>query len=92
MVNQRIKGAYKKAALHEVFMSLNQGTISNQELTLIEKIRALPPERVMEVEDFIDFLRQYGQDRQLRQAAAKLSERAFQQVWDNPEDAEYDRL
>ena len=70
----------------------NLGTISNQEQTLIEKIRALPPEKVLEVEDFIDFLRQYRVDRQLTQAAAKLSEKVFQEVWDNPEDADYDFL
>ncbi len=46
----------------------------------------------MEVEDFIDFLRQTSDDRQLRLAASKLSEDAFSKVWDNPEDAEYDRL
>lgn len=65
---------------------------SQHEQVLISKIRVLPPERLMEVEDFIDFLRQTSEDRQLRQAAAKLSEDAFSKVWDNPEDAEYDRL
>lgn len=62
------------------------------EQILISKIRTLSSEKLQEVEDFIDFLRQYGQDRQLRQGAAKLSENAFQQVWDNSEDSEYDRL
>jgi len=65
---------------------------SQHEQILISKIRVLPPERLVEVEDFIDFLRQSSDDRQLRQAAAKLSEDAFSKVWDNPEDAEYDRL
>jgi len=65
---------------------------TQHEQVLISKIRVLPPERLMEVEDFIDFLRQTSEDRQLRQAAAKLSEDAFRKVWDNPEDAEYDRL
>ena len=65
---------------------------SQHEQILISKIRVLPPERLMEVEDFIDFLRQADEDRQLRQAAARLSEDAFSKVWDNPEDAEYDRL
>ena len=65
---------------------------SQHEQILISKIRVLPPERLIEVEDFIDFLRQSSDDRQLRQAAAKLSEDAFSKVWDNPEDAEYDRL
>jgi len=60
--------------------------------TLIEKIRSLPPNRVTEVEDFVDFLHQRNEDRRLTQAAAKLSEKAFQEVWDNTEDAEYDLL
>jgi hypothetical protein len=46
----------------------------------------------MELEDFIDFLRQTSEDRQLRQAAARLSEGAFAKEWDNEEDAEYARL
>jgi hypothetical protein len=65
---------------------------SQHEQIFISKIRVLPPERVIEVEDFIDFLGQISVDRQLRLAAAKLSEDAFSKVWDNPEDAEYDRL
>jgi hypothetical protein len=67
-------------------------TFTPHEQSLISKIRTLSSEKLHEVEDFIDFLRQYGQDRQLRQGAAKLSENAFQQVWDNSEDSEYDRL
>jgi len=63
-----------------------------QEQAIIEKIRALPPERVAEVEDFVDFLRMRGDDRRLTQAATKLSEEAFQKIWDNPDDAEYDQL
>jgi len=63
-----------------------------REQALIEKIRSLPPEKIAEVEDFVDFLRQRGEDRLLVRAASKLSENAFQKVWDNPDDAEYDRL
>jgi len=59
--------------------------------TLIRKIRSLPPEKVAEVEDFVDFLSQ-REDRQLTQAATKLSEKSFRKVWDNPDDAAYDRL
>ena len=59
---------------------------------LIEKIRALPPEKVAEVEDFVDFLRLRDEDRRLARAATKLSESAFGQVWDNSADADYDRL
>ena len=62
------------------------------EQALIEKIRALPPERVSEVEDFVDFLFQRDMDRHLIRAAARLSEEAFRKVWDNTDDADYDRL
>jgi hypothetical protein len=58
---------------------------------LIEKIKSLPPERIAEVEDFVDFLAQRD-DRELVQAAAKLSENSFRDVWDNEEDAAYDSL
>jgi hypothetical protein len=59
---------------------------------LIEKIRSLPPERLAEVEDFVDFLRQRQDDLALSRTTSKLSEDAFRKVWDNPDDAEYDRL
>ncbi len=58
---------------------------------ILSKIRELPPEKIAEVEDFIDFLAQRD-DRQLTHAAAKLSEKALAKVWDNPDDAAYDRL
>jgi hypothetical protein len=58
---------------------------------LIEKIKSLPPERVAEVEDFVDFIAQRD-ERRLVQAAAKLSEESFRQVWDNEEDSVYDQL
>lgn len=69
---------------------MNGQTMREQDL--IEKIRDLPPEKVAEVEDFVDFLRRRDEDRRLVKAASKLSENAFQKVWDNPDDAEYDRL
>ena len=62
------------------------------ELALIEKLKQLPPHRVAEVEDFIDFLRTREDDRQLTQAASKAAEASFAKVWDNDEDAAYDRL
>ncbi|HEY0546212.1 MAG TPA: DUF2281 domain-containing protein [Pyrinomonadaceae bacterium] len=58
---------------------------------LIEKIKQLPPERMAEVEDFVDFISQRD-ERRLVQAATKLSEESFRQVWDNEEDAAYDEL
>ena len=62
------------------------------EKSLIEKIRSLPPEKLVEVEDFVDFLKMRDEDRLVTHVATKLSEDSFRQVWDNPDDAEYDRL
>ncbi|HEC11828.1 MAG TPA: DUF2281 domain-containing protein [Acidiferrobacteraceae bacterium] len=59
---------------------------------LIDKLEELPPERIAEVEDFIDFLRQRDTDRQLTHAAAKTAEPNFHKVWNNPDDAVYDAL
>ncbi len=64
----------------------------NSEGGLIEKIRALPPEKIVEVEDFVDFLRSRSDDSRLSTAAAQASEAAFGRVWDNPADADYDQL
>ncbi len=63
-----------------------------QEQTLIEKIRQLPPDKQAEVEDFVDFLSRRDEDRRLTQAAARLSERAFERIWDNEADSAYDKL
>ena len=59
---------------------------------LIEKIRSLPVDKLAEVEDFIDFLRQREEEHQLGWGVTSASEAAFAKVWDNPDDAEYDRL
>ncbi|MDY6987373.1 MAG: toxin-antitoxin system, antitoxin component, Xre family protein [Thermodesulfobacteriota bacterium] len=67
-------------------------TTGQQEEVLIEKIRMLSPDRLAQVEDFVDFLSQRGRDLRLLQAGNKLTEDAFRRVWDNPEDEEYDRL
>jgi hypothetical protein len=62
-----------------------------QEKELIEKIKELPPDKIAEVVDFVDFLA-YRDDRALVDAASKTSEPAFAKVWDNPDDAEYENL
>ena len=59
---------------------------------LFDKIKQLPPQRMAEVEDFVDFLRAREDEHRLTQAAAKASEASFAKVWDNDEDAAYDRL
>ena len=62
------------------------------EEALFTKIRSLPPERVAEVEDFVDFLRLRDEERSLTETAARLSEPAFAKVWNHPDDGDYDRL
>jgi hypothetical protein len=57
-----------------------------------EKLEYLAPERLAEVDDFIDFLRDRDQDQRLRRDYAHASEPAFAKVWDNDEDAIYDAL
>ncbi len=60
--------------------------------SLIDKIASLPPERIAEVEDFVDFIRLREQERALIRATAAASAPSFAAVWDNPEDAAYDAL
>jgi hypothetical protein len=59
---------------------------------LIEKIEALPVERIAEVEDFVDFIRLRDQERALTRAAAAASGPAFAAIWNNPDDDAYDAL
>ena len=59
---------------------------------LVDKLEALPPERIAEVEDFIDSLNSRNPDRRLTNAASQTAEPSLAQVWDNPDDAVYDQL
>ena len=59
---------------------------------VIRKLQALAPNRLHEVEDFIDLLSHRDSDRQLTQAAMAVSEPALCALWDNADDAEYDKL
>ena len=63
-----------------------------RESNLMAKLKELPPQRVAEVEDFIDFLRARDQGRAHTRAASKAAEPAFGKLWDNDADAAYDRL
>lgn len=67
-------------------------TDSDHFRALMEKLNKLPPERVAEVEDFVDYLRLKDQDHTLAATATKVSEPSFARVWDNPDDAAYDAL
>ena len=62
------------------------------EQVLIDKIKQLPPQRMAEVEDFVDFLRSREAEQRLAHAAVKASEASFAAVWDNDEDAACDRM
>jgi len=59
---------------------------------IIEKLKSLPPERLAEVEDFVDFLRAREKERALERAATRAAEPAFASLWENDADAAYDRL
>jgi hypothetical protein len=59
---------------------------------ILENLKELPPERLAEVEDFVDFLRTRAGERTLVCAATKRSEEALTKVWENSDDADYDRL
>ena len=59
---------------------------------VVRKLEHLSPERLAEVDDFIDFLQQREQDNSLRQDFALASETAFAKLWDNDDDAIYDTL
>lgn len=59
---------------------------------MIAKLEHLSPNRLEEVADFIDFLQQRDQDRRLRRDFASASDTAFATIWDNDDDAIYDRL
>ena len=59
---------------------------------MLEKLAHLAPDRLAEVDDFIDFLQQRDQCKHLREDYAKASDAAFEKVWNNEEDAIYDNL
>lgn len=59
---------------------------------VVEILEHLSPERIAEVADFIEFLKQKDQENSLREDFANISEKKFAQVWDNDEDAAYDAL
>lgn len=62
------------------------------EAELLDKIRALPADKIAEVEDFVEFLQQKTEAAHLSTAVSRIAEPAFQKVWGNPDDADYDQL
>jgi len=59
---------------------------------VIIKLQYLSPERLAEVDDFIDFLQKRDQEKALNQDFAAAANAAFQKIWDNEDDAIYDNL
>ncbi|HEY2618081.1 MAG TPA: hypothetical protein VGI78_12125 [Acetobacteraceae bacterium] len=60
--------------------------------SLLQKIQSLPPERIVEVEDFVEFIRLREQERALTRAATAASVAVFAAIWSNPDDDVYDAL
>lgn len=73
---------------------MQQNTILsiNQKRFILDKINLLPPDKVAQVADFVDFISKQHQERQLTQAIGEMAENTFKEVWDNPEDDAYDRI
>ena len=59
---------------------------------VVIKLEHLSPDRLAEVEDFIDFLQQRDISRRLQHDFSQASETAFSKVWDNDDDAIYDDM
>jgi hypothetical protein len=59
---------------------------------LIRKIGSLPPARVAEVEDFVDFIGQREIENALKRATRDVSIPTLAKVWNNPEDDAYDAI
>lgn len=59
---------------------------------MVRKLKALPSTRVAEVEDFIDFLSSRDSDRTLVTVAQAITTPSLKAIWDNADDAVYDRL
>ena len=59
---------------------------------MIKKLDQISPERLAEIDDFIDFIRLRDQNNTLYKDFIRASESAFVKVWDNDDDAVYDTL
>ena len=59
---------------------------------LLQKVQALPAERITEVEDFVDFLHAREGERALVRTATIASVPTFSAIWSNPDDDIYDTL
>jgi hypothetical protein len=60
--------------------------------SLTKKMQALSSHQLAEVEEFVESLQGWEQNRALSRAASALSEPSFATIWNNPEDDVYDDL
>ncbi len=66
--------------------------LGDAEVDLVTGFRTLPPAKQAEVFDFVEFLRNRVDDRELVRSAALASQPALAAVWDNDDDAVYDAI
>jgi hypothetical protein len=59
---------------------------------LTGKIQALPPERITDVANFVDFIAARERESLFIRAATAVSAPAFAVVWNSPDDDVYDAL
>jgi len=65
------------------------GTPAQQTL---HKLEMLSPKKIEEVSDFIDFLFHREQDKILTRMSLEANAPILVEIWDNLDDAEYDKL
>jgi len=61
-------------------------------LRFVQRFRRLLPDQQAAVDRLVDSLSQATGEARIVDAASSLSEPAFAAIWDNDEDADYDRL
>ncbi|MGV3592466.1 MAG: DUF2281 domain-containing protein [Gammaproteobacteria bacterium] len=79
----------------QAFHEMSGGGSTAMEATvqrLLERLAKLPPERQAEVGDFIEFLHKKERAQVTSRDAAQASEASFARIWDNDDDALYDKL
>jgi hypothetical protein len=59
---------------------------------LFARIRALPVERIEQIENFVDFITLLTRDRTLTGDATAASSFSFGKIWDQADDDAYDTL
>lgn len=57
--------------------TVRRSRVPTPQRAILFKMRDLPPDKIAQVGDFIDFLRQRQDDRRLTTAATKIAEKAF---------------